>query len=107
MTQSKHTPGPWEVHSNNSGWSGNQALGSRETTYIINRHKRGVHLSDEMHPNEEQQANAALIAAAPDLLEALKNLRAEVTEYFCGTRPKFLDPAMSKAFCAIAKAEGK
>jgi hypothetical protein len=60
----KHTPGPWVA-------SGN-----------------GVHFGTEcvatthMEPREQRQADARLIAAAPDLLEALRDLEKEFRRVF-------------------------
>lgn len=59
---------------------------------------------DEEVCKETALANARLIAAAPDLLEALKDLCDDIEE--AGATP--LDrPAYYKARAAIAKAEGK
>ena len=68
MTDTKHTPGPWVI-SGSSIWnpdthraiyaSGGKAINQRD---------------------EEGQANAALIAAAPDLLAALEALEARAVE---------------------------
>lgn len=72
MTDTKHTPGPWFV-----------------MDYDDNVHQ--VAISDETatrylavidNSDETDQANARLIAAAPELLEALANTRASLQEYF-------------------------
>ena len=54
-TMSKHTPGPWKL--------------SRDGNDIENADGAGV---CAMYADETAPANAALIAAAPDLLEALE-----------------------------------
>lgn len=59
-----------------------------------------VDLQDESHPGENL-ANARLITAAPDLLEALKGMLA----YYTGGRIN--NPANHAAQAAIAKAEGR
>jgi L-fucose mutarotase/ribose pyranase (RbsD/FucU family) len=51
---------------------------------------------------DEYKANARLIAAAPDLLEALKSM----CEGFSALKDSDF-PALAKARAAIAKAEGK
>lgn len=58
MGESKHTPGPWEVYHNG------KCVGAED----------GHILTTEVEGNgaEEAKANARLIAAAPDLLEALR-----------------------------------
>jgi hypothetical protein len=61
---SEHTPGPWLADVDGSGWS-------------INTEDKGVaftcgEANDEDISKDEEAANARLIAAAPDLLAALK-----------------------------------
>ncbi len=65
MSNSKHTPGPWKVGSMSNG----------------DFYKRNIAGADGYHvaiassrDDSEVDANALLIAAAPDLLEALKML---------------------------------
>lgn len=55
-----HTPGPWDV---------------TEIGTIENRAHNPVHIASVMPRN--RKANAALIAAAPDLLEALRRIVSE------------------------------
>ena len=55
----KHTPTPWKIFDNVEGWSiGNRAIVDAEGFTICN-------------PSPMGEANARLIAAAPDLLDAL------------------------------------
>lgn len=67
---SKHTPGPWFHH----GPSGSQhtAGGFINST----KERNGSPLVCSVYGNDEQphQANSNLIAAAPDLLEALEGM---------------------------------
>jgi hypothetical protein len=98
-----HTPGPWQHNGiDDDGdpypptvvWSG--------TTLICGPVGRiGIYV--DPHP-DEAGANFLLIAAAPDLLEALKTLSAE--ERRDDDDPVLL-AARDKARAAIAKAEGK
>ena len=54
-----HTPTPWKIFDNVDGWSiGNRAIVDAEGFTICN-------------PSPMGEANARLISAAPDLLEAL------------------------------------
>ncbi|MFA5379219.1 MAG: hypothetical protein WC455_25915 [Dehalococcoidia bacterium] len=104
MSNAKHTPGPWAI-----------------TEYIApgyghDRHKyRGV-VADglkicETHPSiihsydARDLSNASLIAAAPELLEALIQVRAAMPDRTFATVEAKLVIDMVNA--AIAKAEGK
>jgi hypothetical protein len=90
----KHTPGPWEIEpnagkgawiSNDFGWAA-LALGN---------------------DHDNARANARLIAAAPDLLEALTALANGVDfNIKNGSCPLDLGVRLKKARAAIAKAEG-
>lgn len=69
---SNHTPGPWTLNENNN-WKTNP--------FSITVRKPGVHSTTIVNiptrmtiPSQEQQANARLVSAAPDLLEALQNM---------------------------------
>ena len=67
MQETKHTPGPWRQHPNGLGgattmiWRNDpdQSEGTNKGYAMICKHVHGVH-------------NARLIAAAPELLEALQ-----------------------------------
>jgi hypothetical protein len=90
-SHASHTPGPWE--------------NDRQTVYSVN----GVHEQEiaEVYGNADgnAEANARLIAAAPELLEALKR----ITDAIEGTEPSqhVLDCLYKVAIKAIAKAEGR
>lgn len=64
MEDIKHTPGPWHT----------MDARSFGVPYIITDGKITIAQSYEGFSKEDTEANAKLIAAAPDLLEALKNL---------------------------------
>lgn len=96
----KHTPGPWRLNENNN-WKTNP--------FSVTVRKFGVHSTTIANiptrmtvPPQEQQANARLIAAAPDLLEALQTLP---------QGPLYTDDEMNlwveKASAAIDKATGE
>ena len=95
-SEQKHTPGPWLF------W------GAR-----ILRKEGGEPREADIaeveikHDAKETQANGHLIAAAPDLLEACKEMY-EAYE-LCGSQPDYdhQSVAMKKAEAAINKAEGK
>ena len=61
--KSKHTPGPWALSKSRAGHSIVCASG---------RTVAAAHLLGTIHPVDEVEANAHLIAAAPEMYEALK-----------------------------------
>jgi hypothetical protein len=66
---SKHTPGPWTL----SAYYPNRVIGDRndgEGRYVADCHCNGLNGAEQ----PEDAANARLIAAAPDLLEALQGM---------------------------------
>ena len=97
---SKHTPGPWKV-----GNSIEQRNGPREATVVA---ADGVRVVARLHfnrmPDDPAEANAALIAAAPELLEALKELSDLFDAWKAG---EYLPDSFTTqpARAAIAKAE--
>lgn len=101
-TTAKHTPGPWTIQRiNNEVWPGPYLVVvdpvTKQTLAKITRDHGGMAIG-------ESAANARLIAAAPDLLHALKFL----------TDAASAEPAMAiykahieQAQAAINRAEGK
>ncbi len=87
--ETKHTPGPWEVE-----------LGTANRDWHII--KRGTAWNAT---SAERDANARLIAAAPDLLAALALILADYSAAYGGDE-KDEPKAMKAARAAIAKAEG-
>lgn len=75
-----HTPGPWKLSSTG------QAVSCDDFTIVVSK------------------ANAALIAAGPDMLSALEHLSNEICE---GEFVKHSPDAIRKLKAAIAKARGK
>ena len=74
---SSHTPGPWV-------WAGDPvrgcALNSAHGEVLGYADYEGMWFASYGHP-EKDASNARLIAAAPDLLAALKMLLADIEEY--------------------------
>ena len=99
MSNEKHTPGPWHVNYttfDNAIVRFHIAGETHGSVYPVCEHTL------EITPDSsEQLANAHLIAAAPELLEALKRAAAMM-----GRFPQ-CDEAWKQARAAIAKAEGK
>jgi len=87
MTQA-HTNGPWEVSFSqiNAG-----------------KHECIVQFGFNIRENPKALANARLIAASPDMLEALELLIKDFADYPASERPCL---AFDKAHAAIAKARG-
>jgi len=95
---SKHTPGPWSIA--RSGFpvdafgilSGDMAIG--QTVYI--------------EDYDEHLANARLIAAAPEMLEACKQALRRIEQLDIDADPAVgPDPTQDLLKAVIAKAEGK
>jgi hypothetical protein len=101
---SKHTPAPWNM--SRRGNYSHQINGDKwDALATVSTRMFGDDVDDV-----EGMANARLIASAPELLEALKELYAVVKEYedlVCGEAPSTHRNAVNKARQAIAKAEGK
>lgn len=89
MSAHKHTPGPWCVEG-----VGIRALVRAGTSGVIVavRHRLSA---------QENEANARLIAAAPELLEALENILSNCLD------SDGLSRAYENARAAIAKATGE
>lgn len=103
MGEVKHTPGPWEYIDATKVASMQYA----PACVIKSGNKQISRFSwnddSPFFPNkEESQANARLIAAAPEMLEALKALLDRYHIMGCGDGPEAL-----KAQHAISKAEDK
>jgi len=92
MTTAKHTPGPWVKR-----WQGGEWL-------IGHRSRDGlVAACPPVHPVDDAEANARLIAVAPELLEAAKVLMT----YLLGAIEHDADNLIGQLQAAIAKAEGR
>ena len=96
---SKHTPGPWATDQKEHD--------EPHQNIRVQAGKRGICLvwmddAPVRDYNAEQRANARLIAAAPDLLEALKAMLTNWEE-----DSAYGSDAADKARAAIAKAGGE
>lgn len=98
MNNTKHTPGPWIVYKSGV-WSPPKMRGE-QINIIANCNTQNLDGCD--------LANATLIAAAPELLEALKAIVKEyVNDLWNCVDPSISQDNIEKAKLAIAKAEGK
>jgi len=105
---SKHTPGPWTVTQNFRGMAGvwPDSPGTNKPICMLAHDPDGP----SKGPFENWQANANLIAAAPELLEALVEA-VELIEFHMGSTHSETDEdeelVVKMAESAIAKAEGR
>ena len=115
-----HTPGPWQYKPEDDGvyWTDSKSITTSDGSAIVAVGTRGWGEAAAL-------ANARLIAAAPDLLEALKALLPDIREmaqpqsvygYFHGGDPRNFTPdgdsspeerASHKAACAAYEATGE
>jgi hypothetical protein len=112
MSGAKHSPGPWEAH-------GGGGTGTRWNIYAWYVPPRGsvtpagrllVAQVNVAATGAEREANARLIAAAPDLLAALKRLRRQVSltpsGMLAGISGRDDERTIADVDAAVAKAEG-
>ncbi|WEA24063.1 hypothetical protein [Rhizobium binxianense] len=98
---SKHTPGPWMALEGKRGWQIHTDHAKGKAAPHINHWI--ANLKCESTPFAEE-ANARLIAAAPDLLEALTVVAQKLGSLLWEGNDA---PIIKKALAAIAKAEGR
>jgi len=115
MSETKHTPGPWI----GAGPSFGDPL-PRYTTEIVTEwededdQRPVICTLPFRHYDHENEANARLIAAAPELLEALELAEKKLVRLHislslnekAGMRSADKDPAIQEIRAAIAKAKG-
>lgn len=107
--ETKHTPGPWDIESDPCHFDTHSTVvGGRHFSYrpgkdsFVLPRELIVQVGGQSSV-EEQEANACLIAAAPDMLAALKAVASAADHGDSG----HLDWALKLANAAIAKAEGR
>jgi hypothetical protein len=93
MTQT-HTPGPWELNTQDTGLNDSGTILGAGVVIVPDIYGRS---------KAECDANARLIAAAPELLEELKTLSQLVAAHI----PDEAENWNRAALAAIAKAEGR
>lgn len=76
MKNTKHTPGPWFATVNHTA-NGSSASVHNSEGYSILSNINGL-TTENIPENEECEANARLIAAAPELLECMNMLACEL-----------------------------
>jgi len=113
MSDHSHTPGPWEVVLDDDGESSQVAFVIRMGSHLDgangwepqHRIEYGVSAREESPTQfDEAEANANLIAAAPDLLSALARAEQAIHSEYCSG---VCHPECIAVAAAIAKAEGR
>jgi len=89
----KHTPPPWEIVTNEYGLTNIMSYSTKVNILICN-------VNTESNPKGEANANAKLISAAPELLDALE------TVLECGYLEDAYQPTIDLVQNAINKARG-
>ena len=107
MNTAKHTTGPWVIL---KGYDGTVEV-SASRPYRINNISAGTPLICDVYQHSEfdgfsSQANANLIAAAPELLEALRGMVALEEENLRSSDDIDVCFELESARAAIAKATG-
>ena len=100
-----HTPGPW-THAFNANGSMRGVWGRSDMTSMV------CYMTNPVPGNLEGSANAHLIGAAPDLLEALEAIVEDIRDdEIYGAEGRYIGYAkhalLSSAYAAIAKARGE
>lgn len=104
MSEKKFTPGPWRIFGANRYEC--PGIDAESTSIIVfgRRFDQNQNCGVQGNTLEECQANARLIAAAPELLEALKRA---VEWMEAPDESAFSDQDLNAARAAIAKALGE
>lgn len=100
--KASHTPGPWLIESDYNE-DGSDLIVMAEQAYVIadTRHEScGIVDADECY------ANARLISAAPELLEALKGLLRRIDDHFGSPDASHDWKEQEAARAALSKATG-
>jgi hypothetical protein len=88
----RYTQGPWSVAENNAVHIGEQVS---DLIALVSLYRSGFFIGVD-----EQKANAQLIAAAPDLLDALER----IAEHYSASLPDHMQEEIADV---IAKAKGQ
>lgn len=94
--KAKHTPGPWKTYTTDQGLIDITAAGNDGTLTL-------AYMTGEDNIEINVEANAKLMAAAPDLLEALTSLYSKFKNDGIGSSSHY-SPIMERAKAAIKKA---
>lgn len=100
----KHTPGPWTFSTSPEGWSNTIHVAQADGAPYTDGYSDVGYIIQTCQGEDEstQMANARLIAAAPEMLEALK-LAMQIGD---GCSRGFLGKVQTQIQAAISKATG-
>jgi hypothetical protein len=101
MTKTARTPGPWIFQY--SPWRAQD--GSDIPAFEVHGEEK-VCDTDENRPVEEQEANARLIAAAPEMYDALEHFFNIMHDYESSLQKGYVKHAMDMARAALECAKG-
>lgn len=94
----KYTSGPWKAVNNGKHWNN-----SSIDHWIITFNEDGEQIVDHVY----EESDAHLIAAAPELLEALEKLHSKILGATGMYGDYYLSPDFNSATTAIKKAKGE
>ena len=108
----EHTPGPWSVGDKPGVWVGpviTANSGKKGIAFVVGQTDSGWLGGYETSAGEDRtNANARLIASAPDLLAALKLCKQALKNYIdSGYDEEEDQEAYAAAMAALSKAEGR
>ena len=104
----EHTPGPWAMLSEETDKPYIRIRGTKlGDRYKIANVLTPVYDGSLERETEETRANARLIEAAPDLLEALKLCEGNIKSLLASAHPKVYGEWLTFVSAAIAKANGR
>jgi hypothetical protein len=101
MTITARTPGPWIYEY--SPWKAQD--GSKIPAFEVHGAEKVCDIN-ESRPVEEQEANARLIAASPDLYDALEHFFNIMHDYESSLRKGYVTHALDMARAALTSAKG-
>jgi len=103
MSAAKHAPGPWDFIPCCT------PLGDIATVYNTPDGWVSIHAPTWLNIGDQQvaMANVRLIAAAPELLEALKLCEGNISSLLASAHPKVYGEWLTVVSAAIAKATGE
>ena len=107
MTNTQHTQGPWKHHKSPAVGGGTLHVIHAGTSITIGTIRAGIDKGNSDRIDEICEANAHLIAAAPDLLAALIAFDDAFSHYCEGDPDSDEVSALYQARAALAQATGE